>query len=184
MSARLAVVATLALAVPGVAHAAGEPPASIETASPRGVIPAQLDVEQREGYRAVFASIRSQRWQDAQLQLAALKPGPLHAIAQAELLTAKGSPKADLDPLMKLLASAPELPQAKQILTMAASRGGVGLPPLPEARALTWIDGAPARKRAKSFGKGDLLAVELALKMQPMIKEDRGADAQDRKSVV
>jgi soluble lytic murein transglycosylase-like protein len=178
MSARLAVVATLALAVPGVAHAAGEPPASIETASPRGVIPAQLDVEQREGYRAVFASIRSQRWPDAQLQLAALKPGPLHAIAQAELLTAKGSPKADLDPLMKLLASAPELPQAKQILTMAASRGGVGLPPLPEARALTWIDGAPARKRAKSFGKGDLLAVELALKMQPMIKEDRGADAQ------
>ncbi|RUN77760.1 lytic transglycosylase domain-containing protein [Sphingomonas sp. TF3] len=178
MSAKLALSAAVAaFLTPAAANAAIEPPA-IQNAPVRATIPPQLDAEQREGYRAVFASIRSQRWQDAQLQLAALKPGPLHAIAQAELLTAKGSPKADLDPLMKLLADAPELPQAKQILTMAASRGGVGLPPLPEARALTWIDGAPARKRAKSFGKGDLLAVELALKMQPFIKDDRGAEAQ------
>ena len=178
MSAKRVLLTALILAVPGIAQAAGEPPmASVQT-SQRSIIPTQLDAEQRDAYRAVFANIRAQKWQDAQLLLASLKPGPLHAIAEAELLTAKGSPKADLDPLMKLLADAPELPQAKQILTMAASRGGVSLPPLPEARALRWIDGAPARKRAKSFGTGDMLAVELALKMQPFIKEDRGFEAQ------
>ena len=177
MKLKIAGLASLALALPVVAHAAGEPPAAAMTAS-RDLIPPQLDAEQRAGYRAIFASIRDQKWQDAQLQLAALKPGPLHAIARAEMLTAKGSPRAELDPLAKLLAEAPELPQARQILTMAASRGGVGLPPLPEARALTWIDGAPARKRAKSFGTGDMVAVELALKMQPFIKADSGSEAQ------
>ena len=177
MKSKIALLVSLATMAPAVAHAAGEPPVAVETAA-RGIVPAQLDAEQRSGYRAVFASIRDQKWQDAQLQLDAMKPGPLHAIARAELLTAKGSPKAELDPLAKLLAEAPELPQARQILTMAASRGGVGLPPLPEARALTWIDGAPARKRAKSFGSGDMLAVELALKMQPFIKADGGAEAQ------
>lgn len=177
MKLTIAGVAALALALPVAAHAAGEPPASVQ-AAPRDIIPPQLDPEQRAGYRAIFANIREQKWQDAQLQLTALKPGPLHAIALAEILTSKGSPKAELDPLAKLLAEAPELPQARQIFTMAASRGGVGLPPLPEARALTWIDGAPARKRAKSIGNGDMIAVELALKMQPFIKADSGSDAQ------
>ena len=177
MKLKIVGFAAFSLLLPVAAQAAGEPPASVQTAS-RDVIPPQLDPEQRAGYRAIFASIRAQRWQDAQLQLTALKPGPLHAIAQAEILTSKGSPKADLDPLAKLLAEAPELPQARQIFTMAASRGGVGLPLLPEARALTWIDGAPARKRAKSIGNGDMIAVDLALKMQPFIKADSGSEAQ------
>ena len=165
---------SLSLAAPALAHA--EPPAPA-TATVR-MVPEQLDAEQRAGYRAVFASIRDQKWFDAQLQLDSMKPGPLHAIARAEMLTAKGSPKAELDPLLKLLADAPELPQAKQIATMAASRGGIGLPPLPEARALSWIDGAPSRRRARSLVAGDMLAAELAIRMQPLIKEDRGADAQ------
>lgn len=183
MIARLALLATAALLVPATAHAAGEPEtgARAVSGSPPSAqpqLPLQLDAEQRAGYRAVFASIRDQKWQDAQLQLDSLKPGPLHAIARAELLTAKGSPKADLDPLVKLLADAPELPQARQIATMAAARGGIGLPPLPEARALAWIDGAPARKRARSLVAGDMIAAELAIRMQPLIKDDRGAEAQ------
>ena len=178
MKIKLVLLASLMTALPGVAYAAGEPMASVETAQPRAAIPPQLDAEQRAGYRAVFAAIRDQKWQDAQLLLVSMKPGPLHAIARAELLTAKGSPKAELDPLVKLLADAPELPQARQIATMAASRGGIGLPPLPEARALTWIDGAPARKRAKSLVAGDMVAAELAIKMQPFIKADSGAEAQ------
>ena len=32
-------------------------------------IPAQLDPDQRDGYRAVFKAIREQRWVDAQIQL-------------------------------------------------------------------------------------------------------------------
>ena len=80
------------------ALAAGDPPAAAGTMS-RG-IPAQLDSDQREGYRAVFKAIHEQRWADAQIQLTAMKPGPLHSIAAAELYLAKGSPKVDNDPLL------------------------------------------------------------------------------------
>nr|WP_299853183.1 lytic transglycosylase domain-containing protein [Sphingomonas bacterium] len=160
--------------MPLAAHAA---PADYAPGAISSTVPAQLDAEQRAGYRAVFQSIRDQRWQDAQLQLDAMKPGPLHTIARAEMLTAKGSPKADLDPLVRLLAEAPELPQAQQVATLAASRGAVGLPPLPFAHALTWIDGAPTRGRARAI-KSDLVGAELALGMQAFIKADDGASAQ------
>ncbi|MGH6613151.1 transglycosylase SLT domain-containing protein [Sphingomonas sp.] len=156
-------------AIPDIARA--------DTARSGTGIPTQLDATQREGYRAVFASIRAQKWLDAQIQLDSMKPGPLHAIARAELLTAKGSPKADLDPLMKLLNEAPELPQATQILTMAKSRGAIDLPALPETRRLTWLGSAPVRTRAKSI-KSDLVAAELAIKMQPFVKADQGPEAQ------
>ena len=173
MTAKFLLAASVAL-MPLAAHAA---PADYAPAAMSSTIPAQLDAEQRAGYRAVFQSIRDQRWQDAQLQLDAMKPGPLHTIARAEMLTAKGSPKADLDPLVRLLAEAPELPQAQQVATLAASRGAVGLPPLPEAHALTWIDGAPTRGRARAI-KSDLVGAELALRMQAFVKADDGASAQ------
>ena len=173
MTAKFLLAATVAL-MPLAAHAA---PADYAAAAMSSTIPAQLDAEQRAGYRAVFQSIRDQRWQDAQLQLDAMKPGPLHAIARAEMLTAKGSPKADLDPLVRLLAEAPELPQAQQIATLAASRGGVGLPSLPDVHALSWINGAPTRTHTRAI-KSDLVGAELALKMQAYIKADDGASAQ------
>ena len=147
--------------------------------APRGKtgVPEQLDNSQRDGYRTVFQLIRDQKWLDAKLQLDSMKPGPLHAIARAELLTAKGSPKADLDPLMKLLAEAPELPQAQQIYTMAKSRGGVDLPALPDANRLTWLGSASVRTRAKSI-RNDMTGAELAIRMQPFVKADDGPSAQ------
>nr|WP_260600293.1 lytic transglycosylase domain-containing protein [Sphingomonas sp. ZFBP2030] len=157
--------------------AAGEVQAARSAPNAKDGIPDQLDAAQRDGYRTVFASIRDQRWLDAQLQLDSMKPGPLHAVARAEMLTAKGSPKAELDPLLKLLAEAPELPQAAQILAMAKSRGAVDLPPLPETKRLTWLGGASVRTRAKSI-KSDMSAAELAIKMQPFVKADDGASAQ------
>jgi soluble lytic murein transglycosylase-like protein len=179
-------LACIAAVAPVAAHAAepGEPaasPVNTQTASSasrtRDGIPDQLDTTQREDYRNVFGMIRDQRWQDAQLLLASMKPGPLHAIARAELLTAKGSPKAELDPLMQLLAEAPELPQAQQIYTMAKSRGAIDLPALPETNRLTWLGSAPVRARAKSI-KSDMSAAELAIRMQPYIKADDGVSAQ------
>ena len=46
------------------------------------------------------------------LCVAGIAPGPLHSYALAELYTAKGSPRVELDPLVKLLTEAPELPLA------------------------------------------------------------------------
>ena len=127
--------------MPIAAHAASAP-ADYSAAAMSSSIPAQLDAAQRAGYRAVFQSIRDQRWQDAQLQLDAMKPGPLHAIARAEMLTAKGSPKADLDPLVKLLAEAPELPQAQRI----SSADGNAVKPAGKRRP---FDGIEIDRRAR-----------------------------------
>lgn len=140
-------------------------------------IPDQLDAGQREAYKIVFAAIRDGKWTDAQIQLDTMKPGPLHAIARAEMYTAKGSPKVEMAPLVALLNEAPELPEAEQISRLATTRGAVDLPPLPAAQRLIWQDGAPRRVRAKSL-KGDMIAADLALKMQPYVKADMGREAQ------
>jgi soluble lytic murein transglycosylase-like protein len=105
-----------------------------------------------------------------------MKPGPLHALARAELYTAKGSPRVELPALVDLLNEAPELPQAEALRRIAVARGAVDLPPLPVAQRLIWQDGAPRRVRAKPT-KSDEVAAQLALRMQPFIKTDDGAAA-------
>ncbi len=140
-------------------------------------IPDQLDATQRAGYRSVFQAIRQSRWTDAQLALDGMKPGPLHAIARAELYTAHGSPKVEAAPIVEVLTQAPELPEADALARLARAKGANDLPELPVAQRMTWIDGSPSRARAKSI-KSDLIAADLAQKMQPYIKDDQGAAAQ------
>ena len=178
----LAIGALLATGTAMGGAAMADPLDTASTRSPAALkappsIPALLDAEQKAGYARVFAAIRDSRWTDAQLQLDALKPGPLHAIARAELYTAKGSPKVDVERLVALLNEAPELPQAEQLARLARSRGARDLPPLPETHTLIWQDGAPRRIRAKSV-KSDMIAADLAVKMQPFVKADDGASAQ------
>nr|WP_240953781.1 lytic transglycosylase domain-containing protein [Sphingomonas sp. G-3-2-10] len=140
-------------------------------------IPDQLDTEQRAGYRAVFAAIRAGRWADATLQLNAMKPGPLHAIARAELYTARNSPKVDLAPLLQLLSEAPELPQADQLSRMALNRGATNVPALPSTTRLVWFDAAPVRQRVRTV-RSDSASTEVALAIQPFIKADDGVSAE------
>ena len=168
--------ATLPIAAPAMA---GEPAADAKIpAMPKSDrIPDQLDAGQREGYRAVFQAIREARWQDAQIGLDTMKPGPLHAIARAELYTAKGSPRIEMEPLVTLLNEAPELPEASDLARLAKARGAADLPPLPAAQRLVWQDGAPRRIRAASV-RSDLIAADLATKMQPFVKADDGRSAQ------
>ena len=140
-------------------------------------IPEQLDSDQKTGYRKVFAAIRAERWQDAQLQLDSMKPGPLHSIARAELYTAKNSPKAELAPILQLISDAPELPQAEQLSRMARTRGALSTPAIPVAARLVWYDGAPVRQRARSI-KSDTASTEIALAIQPYVKADQGLEAE------
>ncbi|KQT32954.1 lytic transglycosylase [Sphingomonas sp. Leaf412] len=166
------------VALPGAAGATDAPadaPATALSASPR--VPAQLTPEQRSGYRTALSAIRDARWTDAQIALDGMAPGPLHAWMRAELYTAKGSPRVEADALARLLAEAPELPRAADIERLARSRGVTDLPPLPVAQRLIWQDGAPARVRAKAT-KSDLIAADLAARMQPFVKADQGAAAE------
>ncbi|MBB5709415.1 lytic transglycosylase domain-containing protein [Sphingomonas xinjiangensis] len=183
MKKRILIAAAI-VAVPATAHAdilpAGAPPAMLDSAAALrdgDGIPDQLDEDQQEGYRRVFAAIRAEHWSDAQLQLDSMKPGPLHAIARAELYTAKNSPKVDLPPLMALLQEAPELPEAEQLARLAKTRGANDLPVLPQAQRLVWFNGAPVRQRARSI-KSDTAATAVAIEISPFVKADDGVQAE------
>jgi len=141
-------------------------------------IPDQLDSDQRAGYRTVFAAIRTGRWADASIALAAMKPSPLHALARAELFTARNSPKVELAPILSLLSEAPELPQADQLRRMAQSRGATEVPALPYAQRLTWYDSAPVRQRLRTVSTGNSASTEMALAIQPFVKADDGVSAE------
>ncbi|MEN3746891.1 lytic transglycosylase domain-containing protein [Sphingomonas sp. HF-S3] len=167
----------IALAAPALSAEAAPPTSHGAEIDARDGIPDQLDAEQRRQYRSVFMAIRTGRWSEATAQLDAMPAGPLHAIARAEIFTAKNSPKAELSPLMALLASAPDLPQAAQISRMASTRGATALPQLPAVQRLIWFDAAPVRKRTRSV-RSDSAATEVALAMQPFIKADDGVSAE------
>ena len=137
-------------------------------ASKRDPLPAQLEREDREAYREVFALIRAQKWTEAAAKLDSMGDGLLHPIARAELLTAKGSPKAELGPLLSVLEQAPYVPQAPQIARLASLRGATTLPPLPVEQRLRWLGSAPIRSRAKSTSS-DTVAADLELKARPLI---------------
>jgi soluble lytic murein transglycosylase len=170
---RAIAMALLAAALP--APALAEAVAETQVAAAR--VPPQLSAEQREAYRAVFQALRDRRWTDAQIGLAAMPPGPLHAYARVELAVAKGSPKVEADALIQLLTEAPELPQAAELHRLAQARGAEALPPLPVAQALVWRDGAPTRQRAKAV-RSDAVAAQLAVAMQPLVKADDGIGAE------
>jgi soluble lytic murein transglycosylase-like protein len=139
--------------------------------------PAELSPDQRTLYREVFAAIDASDWLGASAKLAAAPEGPLHSIAYAELYLAKGSPKVELEPLLSLLAKAPEMPKADQIARLAAARGGTELPALPQTQSLIWQGGQPRRERAKATN-GDLAAAELEKLVQPLIVADQPREAE------
>lgn len=169
--------AAIALSVPAIAHA-GDRDADRSAQREAGDgVPAQLDTDQRNGYRAAFTAIRESRWTDAQIALDSMKTGPLHAIARAELYLAKGSPKVELAPILELLAQAPELPQGEQLARLAKLRGAAEMPLLPATQRMIWHDAPPVRTRLKSI-RSDAAAAQIATAMQPLIKIDDAVGAE------
>ena len=168
----LAAAALLLPPMPAAALADG--PASTAPASQ--FVPALSDA-QRTDYAAIFASIRASDWQGASARLDAMPEGPLHAIARAELYLAKGSPKVELEPLLALIARAPEIAEAGQLARLAEARGAIDLPPIPREQKLVWNEGQPRRARIKSI-KSDAFAAELDSLVQPLIRDNQPAAAE------
>jgi soluble lytic murein transglycosylase-like protein len=148
-----------------------------DAARPSEAVSVGLSPEQRQGYREVFAAIRSNDWLGASARLAALPEGPLHDVARAELFLAKGSPKVEVPDLLSVLQRAPEMPRAEQIARLAQTRGATELPALPSAQKLIWVGSQPRRSRAEST-KGDQAAGELEPLVQPLIKDNRPYEAE------
>lgn len=146
------------------------------TVSTRG-IPDQLKSNERDQYRAVFASIRSGNWADAAQRLDAMPDSLLTAFARAEIYTAKGSPRATADALVALLNRAPELPQAEELARLARARGATALPELPVARDFIRLPGASRRIAART-NRSDAVAMALRPQIISMIKADQPAQAE------
>lgn len=128
-------------------------------------------------YSAIFDAIRTGRWSDAQAGLMAAGDGILAPVARAELYLAKNSPRVEREDLVALLAAAPDLPQAPQLLALAKKRGVTDLPVLPAPRDLDWMDGQPRRLAARPTA-GDIAADALAQKVRPLLKADKPTDAE------
>ena len=152
-------------------------PAVAEDAGPGRAVPAELSAQERTAYREIFAAIRASDWLGAATRLATAPEGPLRDAAYAELYLAKGSPKVELEPLLALIARAPDLPKAEQLARLAETRGAESLPPLPEPQSLVWQGGQPRRSRAQAT-KGDMAAADLEKLVQPLIVEDRPGEAE------
>src|SRR5437867_779815 len=80
-------------------------------AAPREGVPAVLSEAQRADYRAILDAIRAGDWAGAAAKLDAAPGGPLADALRAELYLAKGSPKVELEPLVALIARAPDMPK-------------------------------------------------------------------------
>jgi soluble lytic murein transglycosylase len=115
---------------------------------------------------------------DAQLQLDSMKPGPLHAIARAEIYTAKNSPK--VESRRSWLARR----GARSAAGRAARPDGQGArrarhcpcpPRRPAARLVRRRAGPPARPLDQERHRRDF---EIALEIQPFVKADDGVQAE------
>ncbi len=168
-------LALAAIALPlAPAFSAG---AALPTTQRRTALPSVLNEAERSGYRAVFDAIRAEDWAGAAAKLDTMGDGPLHGVARAEIYLAKGSPKVELEPLLALIAIAPDMPKAGQLARLAISRGAVEAPFFTQPQKLVWAGGQPRRSRAKSI-KGDVIASELESLIQPLIKDNQPAAAE------
>ena len=136
---------------------------------------AQLGPNARSFYQNVFTAIDAKRWADASALLDSTPSGPLHDVARAEIFTGKGSPKVSGEALAALADKARELPQARQLVALATSRGITALPSLPSQQELYWLGSAPRRTKLNSVAPK---VAALAGKINPLMKTDQPNEAE------
>ncbi len=150
-------------------------PVTVEPALPvvQPVVPRPIPRD----WRGVFSAIRSEDWAGAAAAIAALPNSLLTPVAKAELYTARNSPRVELDPILALLAEAPDLPQAEQLHRLALARGAVQPPMIIASRPVVGLGSAPRRVRARPVA-GEPAADALRVAFEPYVKVDDAAGAE------
>jgi soluble lytic murein transglycosylase-like protein len=153
-------------------------PASVPTQAPLQAAPPPVStVAVPKDWRGVFDAIDAGNWASARAGIAALPPSVLTPVAKAELYTAKDSPVVDAGSLQALIAQAPELPQADQLVLLAYKRGvTTQLLTIPE-RATVNLGSAPVRYRTRPV-QGEPYADQLRAVLDPLVKADDAAGAE------
>ncbi len=139
----------------------------------RGIVSVQpapkvLNAQEKETFAAIYAAIRSEKWEEATRMIDAAPQGPMSAMARAELYLAPNSPKVEVAQLQALLEAAPYLPQAELLATMARKRGLEIIPSRPGIRRFSWLGGAPKRDLPANKASDSVRA-----KLQIFIKNDQ-----------
>jgi len=141
--------------------------------------PAPVPIVIPRDWRGVFAAIRAEDWAGASAGIAALPPGPLSAVARAEIYTARNSPRVDLGQIAALLAEAPDLPQAEQLARMAESRGQTDALAFTRRYPVVGLGAAPRRGRARPVS-GEPEADVLRDALNTLVKDNLAAEAEAR----
>jgi soluble lytic murein transglycosylase len=176
-------LAALAAAAPAAAQPAQMGPAQMGNAArarhERAVqVPAQLDPQQRAAYRAIFAELDAGNWAGSLGRLDELGAhGPLHDLVRAELYTRRGTPRVQAEPLLALLARAPELPQAATMAGLATRRGATEVPPVTQPQRLRGLGAQPRRQRPRPV-RGEPLRDQLDALITPLLVDDKPAEAE------
>lgn len=135
--------------------------------------PTVLAAKDKAAFAAIYDAIRAEKWDDASRMIDAALPGPMSAMARAELYVAPNSPKVEATQLQALLETAPYLPQAEQLATMARKRGVELVPSRPGIRRFSWLGGAPKRDLPASKASDSIRA-----ELQVFIKNDQSFAAE------
>ena len=141
---------------------------------PSQAAPTVLDKSEKQVFSDIYSAIHGEQWDIAARLIDRAPEGPMAAMARAELYLAPNSPKVEAAQLQALLNTAPYLPQAEQLETIARKRGAFALPERPGIRRFSYLGGAPKRDLPKNAAD-DALRNEI----QAFIKNDdpRSAEA-------
>ena len=162
----------------------GEEPVQEPAQEPAATVPAVITppppprpIVVPRDWRGVFNAIRAQDWASAQAGIGALPDHVLKAVAKAELYTARNSPPVALQPLLALLAEAPDLPHAGQLQRLAQMRGATELPMVMGERRMVPLGSAPRRRRAQPV-TGEPAAEALMTALQPLVEANSAPEAE------
>lgn len=122
----------------------------------RTAVPSLLSQDDRAYYKLLFGAIERQDWTQVQTLFAQRADGPLHTVARTQYMLAATSPKAELGPITDAITTAPDLPWAEQLGRLAARRGAVDLPALPQAQRFVSLPTVSKRIRPRSIADGTM----------------------------
>ncbi len=142
----------------------------------RTAVPALLSADERAYYSDLFGAIDKADWVKVQTMLAQKPDGPLHLVAKSEYFLDARSPKIELAALDSWLAQGTQLPSAEQIASLAAKRGSLAVPSLPESQRFISLQSSPKRLRPRDTNDGTMPA-SISAAITAKIKADDPAAA-------
>ena len=142
----------------------------------RAGAPALLSSSEKRAYRAIFDAIETGKWDEANALIAKVGQGPMRYMATAELYLAPGSPVVSVTQLEELLNSAPWLPQAERLESLAIKRGAQNLPQRPGTQSFSYLGESPRRQLPKSVDAPQADAIRSEINR--FVKDDAPASAE------